>query len=93
MAKAKTKQDKVGAVLAARKKQHGSIADHALCAQELKDAMKRGKNWSELTPVQKEVLEMVQHKIARILSGDPELKDHWVDIGGYARLAEDLANG
>ena len=29
---------------------------------------------------------MILHKIGRILAGDPNHKDHWVDIAGYANL-------
>lgn len=30
--------------------------------------------------------EMVQHKVARILNGDPRYDDNWVDIAGYSTL-------
>ena len=33
-----------------------------------------------------EALEMIAHKIARILSGDADYADNWVDIAGYAQL-------
>jgi len=42
--------------------------------------------WKNLTPAQKESLEMTVHKIARILNGDPKYKDNWVDIEGYVHL-------
>ena len=32
---------------------------------------------------------MIQHKIARILNGDPNWKDTWDDIAGYAKLIGD----
>lgn len=75
-----------------RQKTHGSFSDHAQTCQDLKDVMKRSKNWDKLTAVQKEALEMNVHKIARVLSGNPNAKDHWHDIGGYAALAEAEAN-
>jgi hypothetical protein len=31
-------------------------------------------------------LEMIAHKIGRVLAGDPNHADHWDDIAGYARL-------
>lgn len=34
----------------------------------------------------REAIHMMQHKIARIISGDPFEPDHWLDIEGYARL-------
>ena len=39
-------------------------------------------------------LEMIGHKIARVLAGDCNHKDHWMDIGGYAQLVvRELENG
>jgi hypothetical protein len=41
-----------------------------------------------MTASQREALEMIAHKISRILAGDPHFADHWTDISGYARLVE-----
>jgi hypothetical protein len=58
-----------------------------LC-QQMKSAMRRGSNWSRLTPGRREALDMICHKIARILSGaDPRDPEHWTDIAGYAHAA------
>ncbi|WP_257617167.1 hypothetical protein [Campylobacter pinnipediorum] len=36
---------------------------------------------------------MIAHKIARILAGNPNYKDHWDDIAGYATLvSKELEN-
>jgi hypothetical protein len=41
--------------------------------------------------MQRESLDMIAHKIARILNGNPNVHDHWHDIAGYATLvANDL---
>lgn len=40
-----------------------------------------------------EALEMIAHKIGRILNGDPGYADSWVDIAGYAQLVADRLNG
>jgi hypothetical protein len=45
-------------------------------------------NWENLTDDKKESLEMIAHKIGRILNGDPEYKDSWHDIIGYTTLIE-----
>lgn len=74
--------------LKSRQKTHGSFEDHAACSQKLKAVMRESKNWNSLTPSQKEALEMNAHKVARILSGDPNAPDHWHDIQGYAALVE-----
>lgn len=34
----------------------------------------------------REALDMICHKMARILNGDPNYRDSWVDIAGYAML-------
>ena len=52
--------------------------------------MKLTAGWSALAPHQKESLEMIQHKIARILNGDPNYSDSWHDISGYATLVENM---
>jgi hypothetical protein len=29
---------------------------------------------------------MIAHKIGRIIAGDPDFRDHWDDLAGYATL-------
>ena len=69
-----------------RQKMHGDFYRNAMMAQELKDVMRRGKNWKTLDDTQRETLEMIATKIGRSLSGDPHEVDHWRDIAGYAEL-------
>ena len=71
-----------------RQKTHGDFYRVAGTAQELKDVLRRGKNWKTLDDTQRETLEMIATKIARILSGNPHEVDHWRDIAGYAMLIE-----
>lgn len=75
-------------ILDERQKTHGDFDLTAMIAQELKDAMRRGKNWSEMDDTEREALEMIATKIGRILSGNPHDVDHWRDIAGYAALIE-----
>ena len=72
-----------------RGKTHGNFKDHAVITQKLKKIMTEGARWDTLSAVQKESLEMIQHKIGRILSGNSSFKDHWDDIAGYAKLVAD----
>lgn len=51
------------------------------------------QKWYNLDPDQKEALEMIAHKIGRILNGDPNYADSWHDIAGYAKLVDDRLNG
>ena len=76
-------------VLKERGEVHGEFIEHASMTQALKYQMHGGRNWKRLSPIQAEGLEMIQHKIGRILAGDPNHKDHWKDIQGYAKLVED----
>lgn len=71
-----------------RQKTHGDFYRVAGVAQELKDVMRRGKNWKTLDDTQREALEMIASKIGRILSGNAHEVDHWRDIAGYAALIE-----
>lgn len=68
---------------------HGDFTDHARVTQNLKRAMQASPNWHRISDVQKEALEMIQHKIGRALSGDPDYHDHWIDLEGYTRLVVD----
>ena len=77
-------------VLAEREHTHGNFAATSMIAQRFKDVSKNTPNWSgNLTDVQRETLEAIFTKIARILSGDPNHPDHWRDIEGQARLASE----
>ncbi len=48
----------------------------------------RSPNWETMTYDQREGLDMIANKIARILNGDPNYADSWHDIAGYATLVE-----
>jgi hypothetical protein len=45
------------------------------------------------TDSQWEALEMIAHKIGRIVNGDPDYADSWIDIAGYAKLVADELQG
>ncbi len=79
------------AILDDRRKTHGDFKDHAGITQRLKNvlAVELGCGRSKLTDSQREVLEMIAHKIGRILAGNPNHADHWDDIAGYATLVAD----
>ena len=74
--------------LAERGSRYGDFEGHATVTQTLKEAMQAGDNWDVLPDNMKEALEMVAHKIGRILNGDPNYVDSWTDIIGYVRLVE-----
>jgi hypothetical protein len=67
---------------------YGDFREHARVTQAIKRAMAAAPNWPRLTDDKREALEMVAHKIGRILNGDPEYRDSWHDGIGYLRLIE-----
>jgi hypothetical protein len=77
-------------LIAERRKTHGAFTTNAKISQGLKDFLR--KEMSEagvlLTDVQQEALDMICLKISRICSGQAGFHDHWADIAGYAKLAE-----
>ena len=77
-------------LLAERGKTHGDFTEHAKITQNLKAAIRQYHGWDRLTESQMEALEMIAHKIGRILAGNPNYADHWDDIAGYAKLVSDL---
>ena len=79
--------------LAERGKRYGDFSDHAVIAQCLQDSMRATPGWDLLTADKKQALTVIADKIARVLSGDPEYRDNWRDIQGYAKLAEDRCRG
>lgn len=80
-------------LLSDRKQRYGLFKDNAATSQALKDVMRSTAGWVCLAPDMQEALEMVAHKISRILHGDPNYADSWVDISGYAtRVVEGLEN-
>lgn len=83
-------QPTVDHTLAERGKRYGSFAEHANIAQALKEVMwQNNVKWFELANDQRQALEVIMDKVARILNGDPDYTDNWHDIQGYAKLVED----
>lgn len=85
--------DTLDGVLAERGARYGVFLKHALITQRLKAVMADTPNWVLLDDDMVEALEMVAHKIGRVLNGDPSYADSWVDIAGYAQLVADRLNG
>ncbi len=87
--------DTITQTLTDRGNRYGPFIGHAEVTQRLKRVMaeelaKRGK---PLADDQWEALEMIAHKIGRIINGDPDYDDSWVDIAGYAKLVSDRLQG
>jgi hypothetical protein len=84
--------DGIEATLEERGNRYGEFVTHAAITQNIKAVMCSTQNWANLSPDKKEALEMIAHKIGRILNGDPEYADSWHDIAGYSQLVEKQLN-
>lgn len=74
--------------LAERGSRYGDFVGHADVTQSIKASIVSGENWGTMDDDMKEALDMIAHKIGRIVNGDPNYVDSWTDIIGYARLVE-----
>lgn len=83
------------ATLTERGHRYGKFSGHAQVTQEIKRVMTRHAHATgrTFTDSQWEALEMIAHKIGRIVNGDPNYADSWVDIAGYAKLVADELQG
>jgi hypothetical protein len=72
-------------VLEERGGQYGDFTGMAILSQELKEVLVTKR----MSPSQRECMEMICVKLARLAVGNPNHKDSWVDIAGYATLAAD----
>lgn len=71
-----------------RGNRYGEFAGHAQVSQRFKQMARFELSYRDkrLAEDQLEALDMIFHKIARIINGDPDYADSWVDIAGYATL-------
>lgn len=85
----------VDKILEERGSRYGKFKNHADITQYFKSItmaflLEREKS---LSNSQQEALDMIFHKIGRILNGDPNYADSWIDIAGYAKLVADELEG
>jgi hypothetical protein len=80
-------------VLTTRGTTYGSFKGTADVSQKIKHVLTRGDSYHKLAVDQKEALDMIATKLARIVNGDPDYADSWIDIAGYAKLVSDRMEG
>lgn len=81
----------VNKVLKEREETYGSFSENAMTAQRIKHNIRRlGRHYEHLSVEQKEALDMIVTKMARICTGDSNHVDSWRDIAGYAVLVVDI---
>lgn len=83
---ANEEQTMVERILEARGHKYGPFIGHATLSQGMKYVCHSHPRWGSLAADKKEAIEMILHKIGRIVNGDPDYKDSWDDIAGYAQL-------
>ena len=76
--------------LAQRGQLHGRFQENADYSQRFKDIAQTSRNWEGMERFQREAIDMILHKIARILAGDHRHMDHWHDVAGYATLVSGI---
>jgi hypothetical protein len=84
----------IQATLDERGTRYGDFMGHAEITVELKGTIFKyvlARN-KVLEVDQQEALDMICHKIGRILNGDPNYADSWHDIAGYAQLVANRLN-
>ena len=69
-----------------REKTHGPYQGCAGRSQQIKDVFRKSANYDKMRNTQRESLDMIANKLGRILTGDKNHPDHWLDISGYAML-------
>ena len=85
----------VGKVLDTRAEQYGSFMQSSDTAIRIKGIMHNAvaRNEVHLYPDQLQALDMIATKISRIVHGNPNHLDSWIDIAGYATLVADRLQG
>lgn len=95
VARMKAQRKTVDAVVDERAITYGKFEELAEVSQRFKDSLHyflitRNKY---LASDQQEAMELIFHKFARIVNGDPDHIDNWKDIAGYATLVADRLEG
>ena len=78
----------IDTTLKERGTRYGPFSGHAEVTQQLKQLARYALQArdKELSASQQEALDMIFHKIGRIINGDANYDDSWLDIAGYAQL-------
>lgn len=71
-----------------RQSTHGDWVLQSQCSYGLKNCVRSYAGFTSLTPSQQEAIDMILHKVSRIVNGNPNFPDHWDDIQGYAHLGK-----
>lgn len=88
-----SKPESIDNTLSERGSRYGRFEDGAEIMQHFKEYARNTPGWNKMKPIQRESLDMIFHKIGRILNGDPDYADSWHDVCGFSKLVDDYLNG
>jgi hypothetical protein len=85
----------VDAILDERAREYGKFIEGAEIMQMTKRLIHNyiDQRGTAMAFDQLEAIDMIIHKLGRMINGNPDKADHWLDIAGYAKLVADRLNG
>lgn len=86
------RQNNIDSILSERQSQYGCYEDVAKTTRDILKALRIG-NYENMPAPHQEALHMIASKMARLVHGDANHLDSWVDIGGYSKLIVNLIEG
>ena len=86
-------QQSIETVIQERGNNYGRFEDGAEIMQQLKHIAHTSSGWERMRHNQREAMDMILHKVGRILNGNPNYADSWIDIEGYSKLISDWLKG
>ena len=76
-------------VLEERGSEYGDFRTQGFIAQRMKEVARGTPGYYGMEDYQREAVDMILHKLSRLLNGNPQHLDSWVDIQGYAKCVSD----
>jgi hypothetical protein len=71
---------------------HSTFTAHALCAQQLKETLRRRGGWSVLSPVERECIEVILSSVAGMVESPEEKHStRWLKIASVATHGRNVA--
>lgn len=89
----KATDTQIDKIITERGSNYGRFEDGAEIMQQLKRIAHTSQGWKRMGSNQREAMDMILHKIGRILNGNPNYADSWIDIEGYSKLISDWLRG
>ena len=74
-------------VIRSREAAHGDLAIYAALLRRFQDVARDGLNWAKASDAHKVAIDEMLRALTGALVGDPDLRDHYDTIAGYATSA------